>query len=246
MCRLMYLPSKVRPPKKILRHWFEKLEDSNGGHGNGYATHRGGCVKGLRLTADQCTEAIHTSQAPVVWHTRYVSCGRMIDDLCHPFPTANGNYLVHNGHWPKAAFAAKLLKGEWSDTAVAALHIRLHGWDSFVAECNSGVWLHLTKKGCQVHYASGSLMVDVNTGALASEACPGWGDWVNVAYGTYGACQRPKQVQFSNWRSDAEVLADEIWEPISVGKHAAPAVESPRRAVEVGEKSDRGVPQLKF
>lgn len=187
MCRLMYLPGGVRPPKVILGRWLSALEKSNGGHGNGFATVKGGAVKGVELSPTACSdELIRLRKSATVWHTRLISCGRRIDLLCHPFETSNGSYLVHNGHWSYGAYTARLLNGDWSDTAVAALHIRIHGWDDFVSRCDSGVWIHLTPKGRQVLYRSGSLMIERNTGALCSEAYSEWGVWDEVEFGEYG------------------------------------------------------------
>jgi hypothetical protein len=214
---------------------MEDLSKSLGGHGNGYATSKGGAVRGEKLTERACADALHSTKHAAVWHTRLCSVGSVCDELCHPFATTKGCYLVHNGTWSQGSFTARCLKGKWSDTAVAALFIRLYGWDEFVAQQPSGVWLHLTPRGVAVHYSSGSLMVDVNTGALASEGCDRWGDWHTCEYGTYGVGKRPRAVQA--WTVDSRSLfsggAQEVWEPCSHGVG--------RSATMSTEKSDRGI-----
>lgn len=183
MCRLLYLPACVRPPIKVLTRWLVSLEKSFGGDGCGYAT-RKVSRKGLALTAEASAEMIKKAKGDLIWHTRRVSCGPKTDALCHPFPTGEGQ-LVHNGHWQTGAFTASMLEGTWSDTMVGAKCVEIHGWDHFTKQCNSGVWLHLTKEGVQVHFKSGSLWVEEDSGALCSEPCMGWGVWNEVAFGTY-------------------------------------------------------------
>lgn len=198
MCRLLYLPAgQSRPAVAAMTDWLEQLEKSAGGHGNGYATVNGGFVKGVGLSAADSAAAIAKMRRPVVWHTRRISCGLHTDELCHPFVTHKGCYLVHNGHWHQGAFTARCLKGPWSDTAVAALFIRLYGWEEFTKECSTGVWLHLTGAGLQVHYGSGDLVIERRTGALASEPSAKWGIWDDVEPGTYGVHERPKTVSKS-------------------------------------------------
>jgi len=198
MCRLLYLPSKVRPKRVVLIEWLESLIASQGGDGNGLATLRGGVVKGLSLDAEQCADLILASRGAALWHTRAVSSGIKSDDLCHPFDTGHG-WLAHNGHWHQGAFAAKLFQGSWSDTAIAAYWIELYGWDSFCRECRVGVWLHLTPRGLQVLYCSGSLYVESRTGALCSEPTRLWGDWQPVRPGAYQAGERPKTEPIKLW-----------------------------------------------
>lgn len=184
MCRLVYLPANVARDKSILTQWFEQLNRSFGGDGIGWATMRHGAVKGVTLTPEESAEAIARLRAPVVWHTRRVSCGIKSDALCHPHKTRYG-WLVHNGHWHTGAFAVRVLHGEWSDTAVAALHVKVYGWRATTAHLTSGVWLHLVKGGCAVCYRSGDLWVETRTGSLASEPCPRWGDWTKAEPGVY-------------------------------------------------------------
>jgi hypothetical protein len=200
MCRLLYLPERALPATaeqrsewkiqrnvKLLKRWLQQLEDSNGGHGNGLATVEKGAVKGVKLSAKRCARIISRTVQPVVWHTRRISCGAQVDELCHPFSTgdATRGWLIHNGHWAKGAFGAALLKGCWSDSRVAALYIKLYGWKAFTEVCDRGVWIHLTPTGRQVHYCSGSLFVEQDTGALCSEPTKLWGTWLPAAHGTY-------------------------------------------------------------
>lgn len=186
MCRLMYLPTNVRPPRQVLTEWMAQLESSFGGHGIGYATSSRGAIKGEKITPkSSALDITRNLKGAVIWHTRRASIGSVGDDLCHPFPTTQGSYLVHNGHWGDGAFFATMFKGLWSDTRVAALAIQCKGWKAFTRYCNNGVWLHLTPKGLQVHYASGSLWGETETGALCSEPCKDWGKWAKVMQGTY-------------------------------------------------------------
>lgn len=184
MCRLMYMPKGIRPPQKALLSWMQDLTKSQGGDGIGYATIKGGSVKGVKLTEEDCAKALSSTKDAFVWHTRWVSCGGKTDELCHPF-TAGKGWLVHNGTWSTGVFTASLLKGDYSDTAVAALAINVKGWDYFARNCYQGVWLQLTKKGCRVLYRSGSLYVETKTGALCSEPCREWGKWRKAEEGQY-------------------------------------------------------------
>ncbi len=119
-----------------------------------------------------------------------------MDELCHPFKSAKG-YLCHNGHWFQGAFAARMLAGHWSDSKVAAHWLALHGWKSFCKEATQGVWLYLVRRGCAVHYKGGALKVEINTGALCSEACPDWGEWVQAAQGTYNPGAKIPEAKFT-------------------------------------------------
>jgi hypothetical protein len=180
----MYLPSNFPRDPEILIPWMEELENYFGGDGCGIATIRTGIRKGVLLTAKDSALLVSRTTTPVVWHTRKISCGQKIDELCHPFKTSRG-YLVHNGHWQKGAFSSLLLDGQWSDTKIAAHFIYLYGWKKFVKEVNSGVWIHLVKGGAEVCYVSGDLYVEQETGALASGPCKSWGDWGPAKPGTY-------------------------------------------------------------
>ena len=186
MCRLLFLRRGACRKITSLQPWLDRLVASNGGDGNGYATMKGGSVKGVGLSAEECAHAIcgPLRKSNVVWHTRLISCGGKVDELCHPFGTGMG-YLIHNGHWMKGAFAAKLMAGEWSDSRVAALYTRLYGWGSLCHHVDSGVWIHLIKEGVQVCYKSGSLYVELQTGSLCSEPCPLWGEWAPAQEGIY-------------------------------------------------------------
>lgn len=184
MCRLMYLPANVRPSGSVLAAWMQALTKSFGGNGLGFAVHNYS-RKGLDLTESDCADYLsrHSSRASV-WHTRKTSCGETSDALCHPFKTGQG-YLVHNGHWHEGTVAALLWPKCASDSYMAAEIIRRHGWDKFCETCDSGVWIHLTKDGRYVYYKTGSLFVEIKTGALCSEPCAEWGEWRKVAHGTY-------------------------------------------------------------
>jgi hypothetical protein len=189
MCRLLYLPAKVRPPEAKLIAWLAALQRSFGGHGNGMATVRAGAEKGLAVTPEHSAAwLLRHAKSAAVWHTRRTSCGETTDVLCHPFRAGNG-WLVHNGHWGQGAFTAKLLKGAWSDTKVAALFISNYGWEAFCDECYAGVWIHLGPKGRSVLHRSGDLWVS-KSGALASEPCDGWGSWREAERGDYGPGER--------------------------------------------------------
>lgn len=186
MCRLLYLPREFPRDPTILRPWLMSLDKSFGGDGCGFASFRKGVVKGVGLSASQSAKFLRRVKGPLIWHTRRISCGKKIDDLCHPFRTSDG-WLAHNGHWHQGAYTAALLEGEWSDSKVAALYIYKFGWEAFTETVSSGVWLHLTQDGCQICYESGDLWVELETGAVASEPCKGFGVWKPAATGTYEA-----------------------------------------------------------
>ena len=189
MCRLLYLPAKTPRNYDLLLPWLEGLTKSFGGDGCGYATVRGGAKKGVSLTPQKSARQLSRLTAPVIWHTRRVSCGMKMDSLCHPFETGRG-WLAHNGHWSTGAFAARLLNGHWSDSKVAALYAQNHSWKALTKELDSGVWLHLIKSGCQVCYRSGDLYVEQETGALCSEPWKEWGRWRLARTGTYEAGEK--------------------------------------------------------
>lgn len=184
MCRLLYLPAGIRPPFPKLVTALCQLVKSFGGDGNGLATTSGLFSKGLRLSAWSAAEMLHHDKPhDAIFHTRKTSMGLTVDQLCHPFLTRRGGFLAHNGHWSEASVAQSVLGSRYSDTRVAAHYISLYGWDRFVDNCDSGVWLYLKGDGLRVHYASGQLKVH-ESGILASEAClPG--EWYDAKYGTY-------------------------------------------------------------
>jgi hypothetical protein len=244
---------------------MKSLSESDGGHGLGFATSKS-ATKGLTITEEFCAAAlINRSDCNVVWHTRRRSAGGVSDDLCHPFSTGLG-HLVHNGTWKAGVVAAKLMKGDWSDTSAAALYINLYGWKEFTASRPEGVWLHLTKKGVAVHYQSGSLWVETETGALASAPCPDWGEWGKAELGTYQPGEpvsladeddedddleyRPstgfpiQAVQLRN--DDDEEMRN--WRPCQVGKGRSASLLDEGEVVRVQhlstEKSPRGVPKF--
>lgn len=208
MCRLLYLPPSAPRKRSLLKAIFDQLEKSFGGDGNGFATMRGGIVKGVGLSTSKCAKLVSRCRGNVIWHTRRRSCGPKTAELCHPFRTGNG-YLAHNGHSGKFMVAAWMLKGTWSDSKVAAYFCRLYGWNKLCQETDGGVWLHLTSRGCYVCYDSGSLVVEAQTGALSSEPLGAWGDWRPAEHGCYlasSACAERRPIIVTD--GDEEVEAN--------------------------------------
>lgn len=120
MCRLFisnkkdfYAYDKANGILKLMKH----LEKSCGGHGNGYALIREGCVvqcrKGKKLTNEEIYHDIKGCKEwdYVIYHTRIASSGDISDAGCHPFiSTDNRNALAMNGTIPELADFANILR----------------------------------------------------------------------------------------------------------------------------------------
>lgn len=129
MCRLAYLPPNVRVNRKTMGNFFEQLECSFGGDGNGYAaiSPNGDVVieKGVKRSAHELAKscmALNRAGWHVYFHTRKTSIGFNHDDQCHPFkidgPAWKGT-LCHNGTWSDGGVLAKYFD-VGSDTAAFA------------------------------------------------------------------------------------------------------------------------------
>lgn len=204
MCRLAYFPS--RKPFWV-KEWLIQLEKSAGGNGNGVVT-GGQLTKGLSLCVSKAAKIIEESGQPALFHTRLVSCGPTVDDLCHPFQTRYG-WLAHNGHWVQGAMAAEILnclKGSWSDSKVFALLADKLG---FYQACERfepmGVWLMMSQKGrLSVYVRGGSLYYHPKTGIVGSVPPSGMdSEWVRVPDGFYS------QRAVESWRTSPPAVKHE-------------------------------------
>lgn len=121
MCRVFMCDKAalLELDRSVLESWFQALEDSLGGHGNGYAvlTESGTVVieKGLNLTtSDAVDHMLSISNGTwYLFHTRLTSCMSTKDQFCHPFQM-NDLTLIHNGHTQRWADWGK--KYGWTDT----------------------------------------------------------------------------------------------------------------------------------
>ena len=86
---------------------------------------------------------------------------------------------------------------------MAAHYISMYGWEAFCKEAFCGVWLWLTKSGCHVHHGTGDLHVELETGALCSEPCKGWGEWRPVKPGTYKPGSKIETARETVWEDES-------------------------------------------
>lgn len=190
MCRLAY----VSKPFKGMRRWLADLEKSAGGDGTGFVS-GGKVTKSVAMSAKQSFELIE--KWPCLWHTRRVSSGPKVDELCHPFPCDDG-WLVHNGHWHSGHVAAKGLEdildmAPLSDSAYFAILVDKLGFaDACKRYGPNGVWLHMDRhsKSLAVWKNGGSLWYSPKLGAWGSE--PAGDGWHKVEDGWYNYGEEPE------------------------------------------------------
>lgn len=106
MCRLALFNRKgleYIEGKSGLTEFFNHLEDSFGGHGNGcliiYNNNKTKLIKGVKLDNQTITDTINNEINKinyVMYHTRLASKGTITDTNCHPFKFQN-DYLMMNG-----------------------------------------------------------------------------------------------------------------------------------------------------
>lgn len=87
-----------------LVNFFDYLEKSLGGHGNGYCmVHNNGkriIKKGVTLSNEEIVIDIKKNIDNIQWlmyHTRLASMGNISNQNCHPFKDSKGNVLMMNG-----------------------------------------------------------------------------------------------------------------------------------------------------
>jgi hypothetical protein len=135
MCRLVlcnvatlrHLEEQFETAQAALSVFFEELEESNGGHGNGVAalwmeqppTTR--FRKGRRLTVEQAATLLCTWAAEgagwFLFHTRLASAAPIASRHCHPFQ-AGDLVLAHNGHDRQWAALGQAATEELTDSEV--------------------------------------------------------------------------------------------------------------------------------
>jgi len=198
MCRLAYISKAFIG----MQAWLNLMERSNGGDGSGVAI-GDRVLKGYRMPATATGYEVtkrHTDARcrkkkiqPALWHTRLASSGDLCDDLCHPFPCADG-WLVHNGHWHKMheeARKAATSHRPMSDTSLFSEIVDGVGFSTAVLEMQPpGVWLHMLHDGrLSVWKRGGSLHFNPATGSWGSEA---WCErWYEVKDGFYDYGDEP-------------------------------------------------------
>lgn len=106
MCRLALMNKNgVQMVERAvgIKNFFDYLELTMGGHGNGYALVKDGkCLdlrKGVNLKNKTIAKAVLSTDFDwMIYHTRLASCGTIKDSNCHPFQNPfNGDILAANG-----------------------------------------------------------------------------------------------------------------------------------------------------
>ena len=181
MCRLAHVTTRFPGIEK----WFNTMQRSFGGDGNGVAiaTKR---LRGVGLTNRKIASWIYRTDYPALYHTRRVSVGARINDLCHPFH-CGGGWLAHNGTWMAGLDIVK--KHGISDSLAMAMLIDGRFGGSFAAAMRrlrpAGVWLWAADGGLFVHVGSGQLYYSPSLDAWGSEPAEYGDDWYRVAVGDY-------------------------------------------------------------
>lgn len=216
MCRLAYIPGQAQLGYKKMIQFFDHLEKSCGGDGNGYVAigPKGEVItsKGVNLKNDEIVSVVYhliRRGWSVYYHTRKISVGWSEDRQCHPFKITGkqfNGYLCHNGTWSNGTVLASYL-GVGSDTAALAKVIGKFGINE--AEKlglfpSSGVFLvygnEPGKHGIhRVIKKYGDLKYCKRTGIWASEFPSDWSGYHNTYTVTNGSHMldqpAPKYVQ---------------------------------------------------
>lgn len=117
MCRLVLMNKageKEIEKNYGLENYFKYLENSLGGHGNGYALLRKGKVielnKGINLSVKEITQIIRRKNYDwCIFHTRLASVGILSDENCHPFIKNSREVMAMNGTENKMDFISEPL-----------------------------------------------------------------------------------------------------------------------------------------
>lgn len=135
-----------------LTNVYAQLQKSNGGHGNGYWNpDMEAPTKGVNVTSKELAELAALAISPSVFHTRLVSTGSKVDNLCHPFPVSElGGVLVHNGTWSGwLGYNKESWSNGSSDTSLVAELISKYGPGVLLSSAmsKSGVWMYVQPNG---------------------------------------------------------------------------------------------------
>lgn len=114
MCRLVLMNKageKEIEKNYGLENYFNYLEKSLGGNGNGYALLRKGKIiefnKGLNLSIKEIIRTIRKKSYDwCIFHTRLATVGILSDENCHPFIRNNNEVIAMNGTENKMDFIA--------------------------------------------------------------------------------------------------------------------------------------------
>ena len=220
MCRLAFIPGRAKVNYKELLEFFNHLQTSCGGDGNGYvAVSEDGRTlsnKAAKLSNGQIVKQTYKlirDGWSVYYHTRKVSVGWISDEQCHPFEIKGRmfkGYLCHNGTWYEGQTMAKYF-GVGSDTAALAKLIGQFGLKNLKDRKllpESGVFLLYgstpTKQPMhRVLHISGDLEYCPVTGVWASEFGETWKHWNDTYYVEKGRHMlekpAPKRAIQSSW-----------------------------------------------
>lgn len=172
MCRLALLNNsgiKYIKEKYSLLEFFDYLQSTFGGHGNGI------CIinndnsfyikKGVRLTNEKIIEIIDNNISNLKWiiyHTRLASIGKISNANCHPFKLRD-NVLCMNGTEYWAVNALNILDRDITDTELILKLSNKNLYDS-TKRCKS-VFIGLEKGKVFANRNNGSLKyLDTTTG----------------------------------------------------------------------------------
>lgn len=172
MCRLALLNNsgiKYIKEKYSLLEFFDYLQSTFGGHGNGI------CIinddnsfyikKGVQLTNEKIIEIIDNNISNLKWiiyHTRLASIGKISNANCHPFKLRN-NVLCMNGTEYWAVNALNILNRNMTDTELILKLSNKNLYDS-TKRCKS-VFIGLEEGKVFANRNNGSLKyIDTNTG----------------------------------------------------------------------------------
>lgn len=169
MCRLALFNKKgaIRIEEELgLANYFKILEDSRGGHGNGFALLENNKVymnKGIKLTVDDIAEEALTRKYEwFIFHTRLASKGKKTSKNCHPFRYKK-QILAMNGTERDAAVDAIADKFNITDTeAVLRIAVEFNiPISEFVKEFDSVFIGFEYKDGVYTPFASCSKYRDI-------------------------------------------------------------------------------------
>ena len=165
MCRLAYINGATKRHKKKLTEYFEFLEESRGGHGNGIGGWVNGeafVVKGVNKTVEELVDiALNTEwdNSSFIFHTRVKTVGGSEDENCQPFHHGD-QIMAHNGTTKadlkdfKPILIPYILKrgGNISDSEAVSYLISLYGFGVLhirdpIDSKFSGAYLSIRKDG---------------------------------------------------------------------------------------------------
>ena len=217
MCRLAYIPSKVKLSKGELTDLLQYLEDQCGGDGNGYlllGKRSSRLSKSVKLS---CRDIVRDTYneirrgASMIFHTRKVSVGWLSDEQCHPH-RIGGKYkghIAHNGTWGDGAAIAAYL-GCGSDSIALARCVGKYGIRG--AEIRglfprTGVFLVELDGDLRAIKKSGDLVYHTETGIFASDVPIWMHGAVDVAAGSHSLLAAPPE----EVRKPANMGTKSIW-----------------------------------